>query len=80
MKVQIIRNGIYSEIVEELQFGINMLYSKLQVSPLRVGAGCIYGQDVQREGFQPGFKQEIHWLEDGERSLADAHWSEDKFL
>lgn len=47
---------------------------------------CIYGQGVQsRQGWrgwgrlvQPEFKQEAHWLEDGESFLVDVHWTGDK--
>lgn len=34
---------------------------------------------VQKGKIQLGTMQQIHWLEDGERFLADTHWLEDKF-
>lgn len=38
------------------------------------------GKEHKEGSVQPEFKQSVHWLEEGERFLADASWSEDKAL
>ena len=38
------------------------------------------GKECRESGVQPESKQQVHWLEDGERFLAGVHWSRDKCL
>lgn len=38
------------------------------------------GEECRESGVQPESKQQVHWLEGGERSLPDVHWPRDKFL
>ena len=45
--------------------------------PRGVRAGCFYPYGVRKRNGPRESTQQVHWLQDGERLLAAAHWLED---
>ena len=76
-QIQVCRNTVDCRAAEQWLLS-KACRTKLQAVLSEFESGCIYGAECKEREVQSESKQYVHWLKDGERFWADAHWSRSK--